>query len=269
MRSLPAFFFLVAALVSPVEAQSWLIPTGKWTVDYGETQCAATREFNSRDGAVGLAIRPAPNNQVVEILVVRKGRAGLYARQTDGSVDFSDAEHRTTFLHFRSSDGEKLISRTALPAADFANLRTASGITIRSEGGLNHRFALSNMPNLLGTLEQCVADLREYWNATDTPAAEPGAKAKGDLTGIFSVGDYPEEALRVQQQGASQLLLLVNETGNVAACYNIVLSGVAAIDAKSCEVVRERAKFDPARDPSGKPIRSMVVSPPIRFQLVR
>ena len=43
--------------------------------------------------------------------------------------------------------------------------------------------------------------------------------------------------------------------------------GLPVLDAMGCQVIRERAKFTPALDRGGKPIRSTYVTPPIRWRM--
>jgi periplasmic protein TonB len=59
------------------------------------------------------------------------------------------------------------------------------------------------------------------------------------------------------------LILLINEAGKVAGCDVLTPSGIPALDIMGCQVIRSRAKFTPAVDANGKPVRSTVVTPPI------
>ena len=47
-----------------------------------------------------------------------------------------------------------------------------------------------------------------------------------------------------------------DERGAVADCSITETSGYATIDAQSCAIIQERAKFEPAIDTQGKPTRS-------------
>ena len=54
------------------------------------------------------------------------------------------------------------------------------------------------------------------------------------------------------------MTLLVDETGALKDCTVDETSGIASLDAMGCLVFMERAKFTPARDAAGKPVRSVV-----------
>jgi len=128
-------------------------------------------------------------------------------------------------------------------------------------------FKLDNMPALLRGLEQCTADLKRYWNMDWEQTGSIAILSKGDLRGVFSASDYPSEALIRNQEGKAQFLLLIDEQGKVAGCYVEKASGIPALDGMGCQAIRERARFKPALDRAGKPVRSTAITPPINWRL--
>jgi len=56
--------------------------------------------------------------------------------------------------------------------------------------------------------------------------------------------------------GSVAFVLLIDEEGKVADCTVTETSGVASLDAQSCAIVKERAKFKPATGLDGKPSKS-------------
>ena len=79
-----------------------------------------------------------------------------------------------------------------------------------------------------------------------------------DLTPLLSAEDYPAEALRRRAHGQVGLQLLVLAEGRVAECRVTASSRSAALDARSCEIVQERALFRPRRDAAGHAILSNI-----------
>lgn len=77
----------------------------------------------------------------------------------------------------------------------------------------------------------------------------------GSLQGLFSPDDYPVEALDRNEQGDVGVLIKVDPTGVVSDCV-IEHSVSAILDTRTCELIRQRAKFSPARDRLGRPIAS-------------
>ena len=129
-------------------------------------------------------------------------------------------------------------------------------------------FSLEARPDLMDGLSSCVADLKRYWNMDGAEVAAVATPPKGDVRSVFSSADYPDEALARGQEGRAQFLLLIDETGKVAACNVILPSGIPALDAMGCIAIQTRAKFRPARDHSGKTIKSTVVTPPVVWRMM-
>jgi len=87
-------------------------------------------------------------------------------------------------------------------------------------------------------------------------AGSPGGAqpARGSLATLFSADDYPMEALRNEDQGTVTAKLAVDERGRVMRCEVSVSSGSDALDSRTCEILSNRARFEPARDESGHPV---------------
>ena len=106
---------------------------------------------------------------------------------------------------------------------------------------------------------------------TDPPPSglgSPAISARGDLRSVFSGDDYPAEAQMAGDEGTVQAQLTVGPDGRVAACRIVSSSGVDSLDRKTCDVLRQRARFTPARDRDGNPITDTVTTPPVRWQLM-
>lgn len=260
---------LPAAAQQPA-APNRLQPSGKWVVDYGETECVALRNYPEAGGMTTLAIRPAPNGTSYDVVIVKPSRfRGSYSEQFEGSVDFGRGPVQTYLLRSANKTNTGTIYEFRLPAATMMQARSASSATFRGHGGLNASFALTNMARVMSGLEACTRNLQQHWN--HGPAGAVGIvtppKEQSDFRGLFKPSDYPLAAMDGKQEGTSQLVMLVNEQGRVAGCFVAQPSGVPVIDGMGCQVLRERARFAPARDAAGKPVRSMYFTPPIRWRL--
>jgi periplasmic protein TonB len=91
--------------------------------------------------------------------------------------------------------------------------------------------------------------------------------AKGDLRTLFTTDDYPPSALAAGASGTSQATLTIGSDGRVVSCNIIRSSGNSALDSATCNILRRRAKFTPARDSNGNPTADTITTPPIRWQL--
>ena len=243
-----------------------LQPLGAWVLDYGETQCLATRDYGKASDPITLGIRPAPNGETYEIFIVRERSNPLYAEQLQGTVDFGSGPSKAWLLHY-GPQGKKLsVYQFRISAADMERARSASDVKFHIERQPEMSFQLSTMASLIEGLKDCTANLMDYWNA-GLKGKIVATPSKGDVRAVFTGDDYPTEALRNLQQGTAQYLLFVKEDGHVAHCHVLKPSGVPALDAMGCAVLEERTKFKPALDAAGKPIRSTVVTPPVTWRI--
>lgn len=244
-----------------------LQPTGPWDVDYGETQCAALRSYGDKANPTTLAIRPAPNGETYELLVGRKGGGPDFAEEYEGSVDFGGGAINTWSLHYGTRKGRLTIDQFRISAQEMIQARTAGLVTFRRKGDRDVSFTLANMPALLKSLETCTADLKQYWNMEPPERDKIAVPAKGDVRQVFNPYDYPSAAMTNHQEGTVQYLLLIDETGKVADCHVVKASGVPVLDGMGCQVIAQRARFQPALDAQGKPIKSSYVTPTVTWRI--
>lgn len=246
-----------------------LEPKGNWVVDYGEAQCVASREYGTPEKPLALGIRPAPNGQTYELLLARKASGPAFAIEVKGSVDFGRGPIDTWVLNHAPKKSGLNIYQFRISSADMQQALSAPSVALDVEGGRDTRLALSAMAALLKGLSDCTADLQRYWNMGGEKDGRIAKVSKGDVRSLFSARDYPDEAMKRRQSGTSQFLLLVDEKGAVAGCHLVEASGIPALDAMGCQVIRERAKFQPAVDAKGKPVRSTLVTPKVVWRIER
>lgn len=267
-RVLAALLVACACMTSgrPAAAEP-MQPVKQWVLDYAEAQCVAYRDYGNAEKPTTLAIQAAPNGETYEIVILRSSPAPEFAEELEGTIDFGQGPIKAWLLHYRSTGTKLDVYRFRITGAEIAQARTASSVTLHTKGDLDFAFALKSMPQLLDGLAACSADLRKYWNFDGDKDETIATKAKGDVRGVFSEKDYPWEAMSRGQEGTAQYLLLIDETGSVAGCHVEKASGVPALDAMGCIAIQKRAKFTPALDAQGKPVRSAVVTPPITWRL--
>jgi TonB family protein len=244
-----------------------LKPFKPWIVDYAEAQCIATRDYGSSGHPVTLGIRPSPNGETYELLVARAAPTPPYAQEIEGNVDFGQGALKAWVLRFRPADSNLDVYQFRIGAAEMAKARGAAEMALRAKGGPDFQFELGSIPQLLDGLSACTDNLKQFWNMGGEKDGRIATPSKGDLRSVFSPDDYPWEAQYRGQQGDGQYLLLVDEKGSVAGCHVLKPTGVPVLDAMACAVIQKRAKFKPALDPRGKPVRSTFVTPPINWKL--
>jgi periplasmic protein TonB len=91
--------------------------------------------------------------------------------------------------------------------------------------------------------------------------------AKGDLRTLFSADDYPAAAQSSGAEGTAQATLTIGPDGRVVGCNLSRSTGNSSLDSATCNILRRRAKFTPARDSNGQPTTDTVTTPPIVWRL--
>ena len=92
--------------------------------------------------------------------------------------------------------------------------------------------------------------------------------AKGDLRLLFNgEDDYPESAREAGIEGTVRVSLSIGPTGAVVGCSVVQSSGNSALDSTTCNILRRRAKFTPARDSNGNAVSDTISAPPITWKL--
>ena len=65
--------------------------------------------------------------------------------------------------------------------------------------------------------------------------------------------DYPAAALSARLQGSTAVTLTVGPDGRVTGCSVTRSAGSSILDSATCRLLRNRARFRPARDAAGNP----------------
>ena len=92
--------------------------------------------------------------------------------------------------------------------------------------------------------------------ATPPPAATAPAPPDpaSNLVGLVTADDYPLEALQLGQQGTVNMRMHVGTDGQVKRCEIVQSSQSESLDATSCGIMIDRARFAPARDANGRAV---------------
>lgn len=267
-------FFTVAMIMTgaapPPASASELEPIGSWTLDYGDTACTAARQFGTASHPVIFAIIPSITGDNYDLLINLAKPGPRYAEELSGSVDFGRRSIRSGLLRFGDKATGKTVYRYQISAKQIEQARLATTVTLHTGNGSRFSLALTDMPAILDGLKSCTADLQNYWNMGPSNAGRfsRSAKAATDIRAVFTADDYPRQAISKMQQGSAQYILLIDEKGRIAGCDLVRRSGVPALDAMGCAVMQERAKFAPALDAHGAPMRDTVTTPPITWRIM-
>lgn len=88
------------------------------------------------------------------------------------------------------------------------------------------------------------------------PVVSKAAGAKGNPANWITNDDYPPSAIRSGASGTTRISWDINAQGRVENCTVTASSGNADLDRAACTALTRRARYTPATDQSGNPIRS-------------
>lgn len=87
---------------------------------------------------------------------------------------------------------------------------------------------------------------------TTKPLFKPrAATPRGDAARWLSTDDYPIKAERLKHEGRTGYRLSLDAGGRVTGCVVTGSSGWAELDQATCQLLSQRARFNPARDETG------------------
>jgi TonB family protein len=255
---------MVSSLAAPAHAAP-LQPAGQWILDYGDAQCTAARSFGPASAPIVFGVVPSLSGETYQVLVSVPQAGPVFARELAGSLDLGATRISTPLLYYGGEGVAMSVYQARIPAATMERARSVASISVRAGDDRSFTFAVSDLSALLDGLAICTANLQHYWNMRGPSAATAAVRVSGDLRVLVTRAGYPTEALRKGQQGTAQFQVLVDDKGAVAGCDVLVPSGVPVLDSTGCEVISERARFRPARDAQGQPVRSVVTTPQVAW----
>lgn len=111
---------------------------------------------------------------------------------------------------------------------------------------------VAGWPTVVG--RQAAASVRPSVASAVPRAVASPASPRRPKSSWVTAEDYPDAALRAEEEGSVTVKLAINRVGEVAACDVLRSSGSSALDAATCRTVRRRARYQPATDGAGQPV---------------
>lgn len=267
-----------------------LEPTSPWHVSYNDGLCRLGRMFDHDGREHLLVIDQRWPSAEFDITAAGPGLSELKTNDETELVFADDTQLRSTAPAVSQQIGEwgaaivLLGARIQAPAEvktedEPAAIRTTGGrldtdaarqtqyIVVAQENA-RVLFATGSLADPFAILNDCTSHVLGTWGldaekhktATSLPRLE-NAKAVSNRM----VKYYPSSALRNEEEGSVELNMIVEVDGSVSECLILASSGSESLDQAACSGYR-RAKFSPALDADGQPMRSYL-STTITFRL--
>ena len=261
MRRGPLGAALIALVTTTAAApaagpQPWT-PAGKWNVEYADQKCLASRSFSSGERSLTIAIAPPPASK----------RARLWVLQPANQPRLDDAQiitggvplpERGMWLRGVSANGQRVFE-AGLAQPDYARLLSTGSLQIRASK-IAAEITLSKLAEVQRLLDDCNASLLKDWGFPADLQQNIRELEDTKTGGFIRASDYPADARDRDESGTVEYMLRVGTNGRVKDCRILQSSGSSSLDAKTCQVMRLRARFTPAQDLSGKAVEFPIVS---------
>lgn len=248
---------------NPMSSPAPLEPSGPWRVEYADAMCIVGRTFGLGDQQIILGFRPGPMSEYFRIAVYVADK-GKKVTRGEAEMIFDDLPSvRAPFLRGPIAiEGMNLIQiDTKRP--EVSALNSAKRFEIRA-GDLNTTFVLKNIAGAMKALEVCEKDLLVDWGMDPAVLASIETYAfHRNVVSLFSVNDYPGEAIRRNEQGTAGVRYKIGTDGKVSDCRVAESSGSKILDNQTCAIITKRVRYEPAKSKSGEPVAS------IGFQRIR
>lgn len=249
-----------------------LAPSNNWELNYASERCRLTRSFGTAPDGINLTFERFQPGVQFRLIVggrplrshMRAGKAQLQFGPTEASQELS----------FQGGTGGGSVplwifpgnTRIAPQPGSESNIRfitpereaAVTYIEIGKPLGKVYRLQTGSLGPAFAALRKCTDDVLAHWGydvakhrtmtRQPTPIGNPGDWVRPT--------DYPVPAVKANINGLVEFRLDVDEQGNATACHIQKTVRTTGFDDAVCIAVMKRAKFAPALDAEGKPMRS-------------
>ena len=240
---------LLAVFATPASPQTPSTPV--WQVDWGDQFCSLIR-LPDRSIPFIVALRLTPGSGSADIVLLRRGAARLPAGLTAVAL----TEPSTSFdIRGTVEDSDQLQFNEA--TGGFWDAIAATGeLQLKRRDEVRYRIPLSSAQGALSALRRCESGVMREWGIDE--AQWRSLRRRPATTNMFGlrVSDYPGRALAGGTSGRVVVRLGISAEGRPTECVPVATSGDASLDARTCEVIMARARFEPALDAAGQPVAS-------------
>lgn len=255
MRIRSVVICLIGSLTASTAQAEPRQPNGPWTVNFDDSQCVASRDYGNGKDQLRLFLKSPAIGDTFQLGVTRTAERAD-TNHFEAKIAFDQHPPTpVTMLAFTAVGSKQRAILANLPTKQLDLLRTATVLSFEP-GNPEEALSVSGLPQLLRVMDECVADLRQEWNANGIPGGQP---SKGDWDRILLAHHYPGVGDARLFGGAVTVALLINEAGKVADCSVLESSGVATLGIQACALIAERGKFWPATGADGKSVKSSIL----------
>jgi len=229
-------------------------------VDYAEATCTLSRDYGAGADKVTLGIRTVPTGLGRQVVLATAGKAAPDRGASAITLLPGGQPVTGTYMRGPLPGGAGQLAMVFVPEAAFAGVEQASAIDVRL-GNEHHNLALPGIAGAIKALAKCQDDLLGSWGIDPAERLQEASHVTGNPARLFGPTAYPPAAIEAHAQGSVISVVGVDPRGGVTSCKVVVSSGNKALDDGTCDIIRGKAHFTPARDKAGNGVASHYVLP--------
>jgi TonB family protein len=263
---------MAAGMAAPALAQKAAAPAvlkaaTPWVIDYAKDSCGVVRRYGVGAQQVEMVFITLPRSSGATLVFATSSEKGPGSSQPNfGTLKITLPNDNVAFSeHFVSARLGKTDRRyvhVRLDQWQLERMIAANRIEVDAGKPLHIVLEPGRTAAAFKALEPCHASLIESWKIdpeilrTAVSRAEPAGSPQSWVRNM----DYPVASLRAREQGITTFRLTIEADGSVGECAILMGSGSEILDYTTCALMRKRAKFRPARDTAGNPVRDLWIS---------
>lgn len=239
-------------------------PVGGWTVNYSETQCTAERKFAQDGRALAVALSPSLDGSSFEVGISESDADYQLPQQIAGKASFGGPTSKYWALNYRDPATDRRVYRFRVAAETIRGPASTGGLSFAA-GPFRANLEPLNMAGAVAALDTCLKDLREYWNAESREGFRP-ASPRDDVTTLLKPANHVDSEMWGGVKGTARYVLFIGADGKLAGCDAISDDASPVLALLGCDILRQRGQFSPGLDQAGAPVRSVIVTAPVRWK---
>jgi hypothetical protein len=252
-----------------------LAKTSKWEMNYDDDSCHLLAKFGEGQQSAILRMTRYQPGDVFDLslygepfkygpttMTVKIGFGTAPAEKREAITGQSGDKRPLIILNSQRLDGWTYKPDLTPPPISTAQEEQAKFIDLAIAGGKRYRLETGSLGAPLAAMRTCVNDLVKKWGYDpdqQTQLRRPATPTKNPGQWLVN-GDYPPGSLQNGHNGLVQFRLDIDQTGAVAGCYVLHRTKPDDFADLTCKLLAKRAKFLPALDRDGKPLRSFFIS---------
>jgi TonB family protein len=252
---------IVAALTQAAATPAPLAPTSKWNVDYADNMCTLSRSYGTGQRPLLLGFKPSPMSDSLQLVLIAPGTGRPAYVTVKVAINGVEAATSAFSMAFTSKSSQR-VHLIDMKRADFTPLERRGTLTVTVGKSAPVHLIVDRFDLASKGLADCEKNLLEHWgmSAAEQAAIVARPVALQNPAAYINSNDYPVQALRNNEQGASGVRYRVGTDGSAQDCQVVESSGSLTLDQTTCAIIMRRVRFSPALDREGKPVSSLTFS---------